>query len=367
MEYKGLMENTTKENNTKENTTKENNTKENITKENRKAIMKKERTAAKEARKEQKRQEKMEFRTAMMLERRQHRKSFIVFSILRVLVIFCMVRQFMVANYEGFALCILTLLLFGLPSYIQTKLRVELPQTLEIIIMMFIFAAEILGEVNNFYTIIPLWDTLLHTLNGFLAAGIGFSLVLILNRNEKIMFSLSPLYLAIVAFCFSMTIGVLWEFFEFTMDMLFGLDMQKDTVVHSISSILLNTTGAQRPVAIRHITDTVVNGESLGIGGYLDIGLIDTMEDLFVNFIGALVFSFLGYFALRGDRKHRDFTNRFMVRPKTPQEDYLHRLQKKDPTLLKEMEGSGTEAEMQVLEAVRKNQLQFTEDKNIMK
>ncbi len=331
------------------------------------AAVKKERAALKEKKKEEKRQRNLEFRTAMMLERRQHKKSFIVFSVLRILVILCMVRQFMVANYEGFALCILTILLFGLPSYIQTRLRVELPQTLEIIIMMFIFAAEILGEVNNFYTIIPFWDTLLHTLNGFLAAGIGFSLVLILNRNEKVMFSLSPLYLAIVAFCFSMTIGVLWEFFEFTMDMLFGLDMQKDTVVHSISSILLNTTGTQRPVTIRHITDTVVNGESLGINGYLDIGLIDTMEDLFVNFIGALVFSFLGYFALRGDEKRRDFTGRFMVRPKTPQEDYLQRLQEGDLTLLSELEADRAEERRTMPEAAGKKQLQFTEDKNIIK
>ncbi len=331
------------------------------------AAVKKERAVLKEKKKEEKRQRNLEFRTAMMLERRQHKKSFIVFSVLRILVILCMVRQFMVANYEGFALCILTILLFGLPSYIQTRLRVELPQTLEIIIMMFIFAAEILGEVNNFYTIIPFWDTLLHTLNGFLAAGIGFSLVLILNRNEKVMFSLSPLYLAIVAFCFSMTIGVLWEFFEFTMDMLFGLDMQKDTVVHSISSILLNTTGTQRPVTIRHITDTVVNGESLGINGYLDIGLIDTMEDLFVNFIGALVFSFLGYFALRGDEKRRDFTGRFMVRPKTPQEDYLQRLQEGDPTLLSELEADRAEERRPMPEAAGKKQLQFTEDKNIIK
>ncbi len=331
------------------------------------AAVKKERAALKEKKKEEKRQRNLEFRTAMMLERRQHKKSFIVFSVLRILVILCMVRQFMVANYEGFALCILTILLFGLPSYIQTRLRVELPQTLEIIIMMFIFAAEILGEVNNFYTIIPFWDTLLHTLNGFLAAGIGFSLVLILNRNEKVMFSLSPLYLAIVAFCFSMTIGVLWEFFEFTMDMLFGLDMQKDTVVHSISSILLNTTGTQRPVNIRHITDTVVNGESLGINGYLDIGLIDTMEDLFVNFIGALVFSFLGYFALRGDEKRRNFTGRFMVRPKTPQEDYLQRLQEGDLTLLSELEADRAEERRPMPEAAGKKQLQFTEDKNIIK
>ena len=148
---------------------------------------------------------------------------------------------------------------------------------------------------------------MLHTLNGFLCAAIGFSLVDLCNRHERFSLSLSPVFMAIVAFCFSMTIGVLWEFFECAMDQFFLLDMQKDTVISSISSVLLDPTGRQRPFAIHGITDLIVvaNGEQipLGLGGYLDIGLLDTMNDLLVNFIGAAVFSFLGYFYVKNRGK----------------------------------------------------------------
>ena len=96
--------------------------------------------------------------------------------------------------------------------------------------LLFIFSAEILGEISSFYVLFPFWDTTLHTLNGFLAAAIGFSLVDLLNRSDRVKFDLSPLFLSITAFCFSMTIGVLWEFFEFAMDQFFALDMQKDTI-----------------------------------------------------------------------------------------------------------------------------------------
>ena len=156
---------------------------------------------------------------------------------------------------------------------------------------------------------------MLHTLNGFLCAAIGFSLVDLCNRHERFSLSLSPVFMAIVAFCFSMTIGVLWEFFECAMDQFFLLDMQKDTVINSISSVLLDPTGRQRPFAIHGITDLIVvaNGEQipLGLGGYLDIGLLDTMNDLLVNFIGAAVFSFLGYFYVKNRGKGR-FTRNFI-------------------------------------------------------
>jgi len=117
-------------------------------------------------------------------------------------------------------------------------------------------------------------------------------------------FDLSPLFLAITAFCFSMTIGVLWEFFEFAMDQLFALDMQKDTIVHAIHSVTLDPTNTNTTVTIDGITDTMVNGVDLGVGGYLDIGLIDTMEDLIVNFIGAAVFSVIGFFYVRSRGKN---------------------------------------------------------------
>lgn len=231
-----------------------------------------------------------------------------VYIILRALVIVAIVAQSFKGNFENVFLCVLTLFLFTLPSFLERTIRVEIPDTLEIIILLFIFAAEILGEIQAYYIQYPYWDTMLHTLNGFLCAAIGFSLLDILNRNEKLKFSLSPVYLAVVAFCFSMTIGVLWEFFEFSMDQLFLLDMQKDTVVNSIGSVMLDPTGGNHPVSIKYITDVIVvtaDGaqQSLGLGGYLDIGIIDTMKDLFVNFIGAVVFSTIGFFYVKNRGK----------------------------------------------------------------
>lgn len=257
---------------------------------------------------QERRRSRKAFRQAMTKELREHRSSFLVFSVLRVLILVALVRQLMRGSYESAFFCVLALVLLYLPSWLQVKLRVELPPPLEITILCFIFAAEILGEVNAFYVVVPNWDTMLHTLNGFLCAAIGFSLVDLLNRHERVSLSLSPVYMAIVAFCFSMTVGVLWEFFECAMDQIFMQDMQKDTIVNAISSVMLDPTGSQRAQAIRDITDVIVvtgGGEeiSLGLGGYLDIGLLDTMEDLLVNFIGAAVFSFVGYFYVKNRGK----------------------------------------------------------------
>jgi len=162
------------------------------------------------------------FREALNMELREHKSSFIVFTVLRALVILSLIRQCFLGNYESVFLCALTLVLLYVPSWIQVRLRIELPPALEITVLCFIFAAEILGELNAFYIVIPFWDTILHTLNGFLAAAVGFSLVVLLNDNERLTFSLSPVFVALVSFCFSMTIGVLWEFFECFMDQVFS-------------------------------------------------------------------------------------------------------------------------------------------------
>lgn len=242
-----------------------------------------------------------------------------VYVILRAIVILIMIAQFFNGNFENFFLCILTLILFTIPSFIERRIKIDVPDTLEVIILLFIFSAEILGEIRAYYITFPYWDTMLHTLNGFLCAAIGFSLVDILNRHTKVStFSLSPAYMAVVAFCFSMTVGVLWEFFECLMDQLFLLDMQKDTVVHTISSVMLDPTGGNHPTAIRGITDVIVvtadgTQQSLGLGGYLDVGILDTMKDLFVNFIGAVVFSMIGYFYVKG-RGQGKFAKRFIPR-----------------------------------------------------
>ena len=248
---------------------------------------------------------------------RENKALAAVYVVLRVLVVLVMVAQFFNGNFENVFLCVLTLFLFTIPSFIERTVRIEVPDTLEVIILLFIFAAEILGEIQAYYVNYPYWDTMLHTMNGFLCAAIGFSLVDILNRNDRFSVSLSPIYLAVVAFCFSMTVGVLWEFFEWAMDHFFLLDMQKDSIVNAIGSVMLDpTNGGNTPVAIKGITDVIVvledgSQRALGLGGYLDIGINDTMKDLFVNFIGAVVFSVIGFFYVK-NRGKGSFARRFI-------------------------------------------------------
>lgn len=245
------------------------------------------------------------------------RSSIVVYFILRALVILCMVLEFIRGDINNAMLCLLSLILFIIPFFIEKKFNIELPNTLEIIILLFIFSAEILGEINNFYGTIPYWDTILHVINGFLAAGVGFALFDLLNNNVDSI-NLSPLFLAIVAFCFSMTIGVLWEFFEFGADKYLKADMQKDRIVTSISSVELNTEGKNVPIKLNDIDHTIIYSKDADgniietkIDGYLDIGIIDTMKDLLVNFVGALFFSIFGYIYIRTRDKFK-FVNNFI-------------------------------------------------------
>lgn len=225
-------------------------------------------------------------------------------GVLSALIILVLVRSIITGSYENAFVCILSLLLFCVPIFLEKHLAIDIPPLMEGIIYCFIFAAEILGEINSFYTLIPGWDTMLHTLNGFLVAAVGFCLVDLFNRSERMTFRLSPLFLSIVAFCFSMTVGVLWEFFEFTMDQILHTDMQKDFLVQNIHSVLLNPSGLNN-IVHEPITSLVVNGKDWMEfpGGYVDIGLIDTMKDLMVNFIGAVVFSIIGFFYVKSRGK----------------------------------------------------------------
>ena len=249
-----------------------------------------------------------------------------VYFVLRILVIVTMVLQFIAGNYENVFMCALTLVLFLIPIIIERKLNIKLPNTLEIIIFLFIFSAQILGEVQNFYGIFKYWDSILHTINGFLCAAIGFSMIDILNRSTKFHKMLTPAFVALVAFCFSMTVGVLWEFIEYGMDKTFNTDMQKDAILTTVSSTLLNKEGKNQEEVIRNIKETTISGTYNGgesvitiDGGFLEIGLNDTMKDLIVNFIGAVVFSILGLLYIK-NRDEYKFAEEFMPTVKTEEE-----------------------------------------------
>lgn len=243
-----------------------------------------------------------------------HKKTFAIYVLLRLLVIATLILQLIHRNFENVFLCVLTLILFLLPSFIESKFKIEMPEVLEIVILLFIFSAEILGEINNFYNVFANWDTILHTINGFLCAAIGFSLIDILNRSKVLHLNLSPFFVAIVGFCFSMTIGVLWEFFEYNADKYFKTDMQKDEIIYRIDSVTLNEEDLNKAVAIKDIVSTTIfskNGTYV-INGYLDIGLNDTMEDLWVNFLGAVVYSSIGYFYVK-KRDEKSLAKKFIV------------------------------------------------------
>lgn len=246
-------------------------------------------------------------RKALLRKRKEEPAAFWTYVVLRFFVILILIRCILRGDIESAFVCVLVLVIYLLPQFVENKLNIDIPTALEVIIFVFVFAAEILGELQSYFIKYSNWDTILHTSSGFLCAAVGFSLVDLLNRSDNVKVQLSPGYLAITAFCFSMTIGILWEFIELSADKLFLLDMQKDTIVNQISSVSLDPTNSNIPITVKDIQDVILvtgSGEvPLGLGGFLDIGLYDTMEDLFVNFIGAVVFSVVAFFECKSEKR----------------------------------------------------------------
>ncbi|WP_286683911.1 MULTISPECIES: hypothetical protein [Collinsella] len=253
----------------------------------------------------------------MRSKRAEQPVVFVLYFVLRALVLVTLVRSAFLGHYEHMMLCVLTLVLLLVPSLIEHTLDIELPDLLESIILLFIFAAEILGEIDAFYIRIPFWDTILHTTWGFLCAGIGFALFDILNRSDSSKIKLTPLYMAVSAVAFSMCIGACWEIFEYLADSFIGVDMQKDTLVQTINTVWLDPTNSNVTIPVRDIVSTQItlaSGEVIQIpGGYLDIGIHDSMADLIVNLIGALVFAVIG-FAYVKTRDSNSLAARFIPR-----------------------------------------------------
>ena len=246
-------------------------------------------------------------RKALLRKRKEEPAAFWTYVVLRFIVILILIRCILRGDIESAFVCVLVLVIYLLPQFVENKLNIDIPTALEVIIFVFVFAAEILGELQSYFIKYSNWDTILHTSSGFLCAAVGLSLVDLLNRSDNVKVQLSPGYLAITAFCFSMTIGILWEFIELSADKLFLLDMQKDTIVNQLSSVSLDPTNSNIPITVKDIQDVILvtgSGEvPLGLGGFLDIGLYDTMEDLFVNFIGAVVFSVVAFFECKSEKR----------------------------------------------------------------
>lgn len=188
------------------------------------------------------------------------RKGLNVFisNLTRVLLVLIFIRGWIIGDHSQDFLIIITFILTYFPSILSKKFGVYLPKRLQLIITLFIFAAQILGEIGDFYEKISWWDTMLHTISGIVLGLVGFLFVYLLNEKGNINVNLSPKFVIIFAFCFALTMGVFWEFFEFGADRLFGYNMQKFRMP----------------------------GQD---------GLVDTMNDLIVDAIGAIVACIGGY------------------------------------------------------------------------
>ena len=241
-----------------------------------------------------------------------------IYILLRIIVVIMLVDQVWKPHWGNTMLLLLTLILFEIPYFLEKILKIQIPNMLEIILLSFIFSSTVLGELSDFYGYFSMWDTFLHAFSGFLAGGVGFSLVYLLNKNTKTM-NLTPLLLAVVSFCFSMTVGVMWEFVEFSADKLLQFDMQKDTIIQQINSVELSKDG-NTVYHVPDITRTIIESQNADgktdktiiQNGYLDVGIMDTMKDLFVNFIGAVVFSVFGYLYSRNDYQKFTFIKNFI-------------------------------------------------------
>lgn len=171
--------------------------------------------------------------------------------------------------------CLLGITCIFLPSALQKRFKIRIPNMMYVFFIVFLYAAIYLGEVRSFYYTIEYWDMILHTFSGAMLGALGFSVVKLLNDADRVTMKMSPAFVALFALTFAVFMGVVWEIYEFSFDGILGLNMQKATL----------EGGA--PLLGRE-------------------ALKDTMEDLIVDTLGALVMSIIGYISLKYEKKWID-------------------------------------------------------------
>ncbi len=213
-------------------------------------------------------------------------------------------------------LCALSLALYFLPALVGVVFHARIPALLEGICICFAAAANLGGEVLGLYIHTPAWDAGLHFLWGILAAVIGYAMPDLLGRREGISGSLPRSAAVVISVSFAMLIAVLWEFTEFFVDLWFQTDMQKDSWIYCISSVMREPDGLNIAVT-EEINSVIVNGETWP--AYLDIGLRDTMSDLLWTFAGSIPGAAL-VLTERGDSGPSPLLTSLLPRPK-PKKD----------------------------------------------
>ena len=164
--------------------------------------------------------------------------------------------------------CVLGVFALMLPGLIEQRVHLVIPSRMLILYALFLYGAIYLGEVRSFYYSIPYWDSILHFFSGGMLSTLGFSVIVILNKTDRIPVNLSPIFVSVFAFCFAVTLGAIWEIYEYSLDGLLGLNMQKFALMD----------GTQ---LIGHAA------------------LSDTMKDVITDCISAFAISAIGYMSYK--------------------------------------------------------------------
>ncbi len=164
---------------------------------------------------------------------------FLQATLLLGLVLFCVQGRWLTATVTA-AIIFVTVL----PLVFRRRFDVYIPPEFEVLAVLFVYASLFLGEVHGYYARYWWWDVVLHTGSGFLLGILGFLLVYVLNERPDIDLHMRPRFVALFAFMFSVGMGALWEIFEFAMDQLFGMNMQKSGLVDTMWDLIVDTVGA---------------------------------------------------------------------------------------------------------------------------
>ncbi|MCM1052803.1 MAG: DUF2238 domain-containing protein [Ruminococcus sp.] len=223
------------------------------------------------------------------------KSSFLLLSLLVIIILVSIVNAFAISNYYHLFLCFYSLLLLIIPSLVIKKLRINVSDFLLILYYASVFSSNILGEVYHFYVNTSYFDVFVHFLTGFFMASLFFTLIKNFTPLKK-----NHLLISAISVSLSLTFSVGWELFEYSCDKLLLTDMQQDTLISNISSLNLDKSESYKPVKVEDIHKIILynaNNDILKIieGGYLDIGLNDTMSDLLIAFIGAFISSVFSY------------------------------------------------------------------------
>lgn len=231
----------------------------------------------------------------------------VIYVLLNLIIIINAIIEIINGNITNIVICVVSIILLFFPNFLEKKLNIKVPYILKILIYFYIFGTQILGEVNHFYLRVKYWDKIFHGLHGVIGSSIGFSLVYLLNKNS-IHKVFKPFFVVLTAFCISISISVIWEVLEYTLDISFKTDSQNDRYIDSINTVYLDSKKEGNVIKIDDISYVVLydknNNELKKLNGYLDIGLFDTMNDLIINIVTSLLFCFYSYWYLLNKEKY---------------------------------------------------------------